>query len=112
VYNDFGAQKARWNQTCEDCPHLDLCMGDCLKHRVPFTGDPRHLSVLCAGWRRFYDHCRERLERLAATVRAEQAARADPQPAPQPAPAPSRPPGRNDPCPCGSGRKYKKCCGR
>lgn len=19
--------------------------------------------------------------------------------------------GRNDPCPCGSGRKYKKCCG-
>lgn len=22
-----------------------------------------------------------------------------------------RPPGRNDPCPCGSGRKHKKCCG-
>lgn len=21
-------------------------------------------------------------------------------------------PGRNDPCPCGSGRKYKQCCGR
>jgi len=21
-------------------------------------------------------------------------------------------PGRNDPCFCGSGRKYKKCCGR
>jgi hypothetical protein len=21
-------------------------------------------------------------------------------------------PGRNDPCPCGSGRKYKNCCGR
>jgi len=20
------------------------------------------------------------------------------------------PPGRNDPCPCGSGKKYKKCC--
>jgi uncharacterized protein YecA (UPF0149 family) len=19
--------------------------------------------------------------------------------------------GRNDPCPCGSGRKYKRCCG-
>jgi uncharacterized protein len=30
-------------------------------------------------------------------------------------PASSRPPtgkvGRNDPCPCGSGKKYKKCCG-
>ena len=21
-------------------------------------------------------------------------------------------PGRNDPCSCGSGKKYKKCCGR
>lgn len=21
-------------------------------------------------------------------------------------------PGRNDPCPCGSGKKYKKCCGK
>ena len=21
-------------------------------------------------------------------------------------------PGRNSPCPCGSGKKYKKCCGR
>ncbi len=29
-----------------------------------------------------------------------------------PAPAPSGPKvGRNDPCPCGSGKKYKKCCG-
>src|SRR5262249_2212602 len=42
-----------------------------------------------------------------------------------PAPAPAKPPlvqpakvvsrqkvGRNDPCPCGSGKKFKKCCGR
>jgi preprotein translocase subunit SecA len=21
-------------------------------------------------------------------------------------------PGRNDPCPCGSGKKYKHCCGQ
>ena len=29
------------------------------------------------------------------------------------APAAGAPPvGRNDPCPCGSGKKYKKCCGR
>ncbi|MBL8968949.1 MAG: SEC-C domain-containing protein [Myxococcales bacterium] len=26
-------------------------------------------------------------------------------------PAPSQPKvGRNDPCPCGSGKKFKKCC--
>ncbi|MFM8331310.1 MAG: YchJ family protein [Candidatus Methylumidiphilus sp.] len=24
---------------------------------------------------------------------------------------PTTPPGRNDPCPCGSGKKFKKCCG-
>ena len=24
----------------------------------------------------------------------------------------SKKPGRNDPCPCGSGRKYKQCCGK
>jgi uncharacterized protein YecA (UPF0149 family) len=21
-----------------------------------------------------------------------------------------KPPGRNEPCPCGSGKKYKRCC--
>ena len=26
-------------------------------------------------------------------------------------PAVSKKVGRNDPCPCGSGKKYKKCCG-
>jgi hypothetical protein len=38
----------------------------------------------------------------------------------RPAPAPARKPfknaqpkvGRNDPCPCGSGKKHKKCCGK
>ena len=23
-----------------------------------------------------------------------------------------KPPGRNDPCPCGSGKKYKNCCAK
>jgi len=32
-------------------------------------------------------------------------------PSPPASPSPGKP-GRNDPCPCGSGRKYKKCCGR
>ena len=33
-------------------------------------------------------------------------------PAPQPARKAGPKVGRNDPCPCGSGKKYKKCCGR
>ncbi|HOA42078.1 MAG TPA: SEC-C metal-binding domain-containing protein [Bacillota bacterium] len=28
-----------------------------------------------------------------------------------PRPLRRRKPDRNDPCPCGSGKKYKKCCG-
>ena len=35
-----------------------------------------------------------------------------PFPSPGAAPAPRAAVGRNDPCPCGSGKKYKKCCGR
>ncbi len=31
---------------------------------------------------------------------------------PQPAQRQQRKTGRNDPCPCGSGKKYKKCCGK
>lgn len=33
-------------------------------------------------------------------------------PHPPRGPAGAAPVGRNDPCPCGSGKKYKKCCGR
>ena len=29
-----------------------------------------------------------------------------------PRPKPNANVGRNDPCPCGSGKKYKQCCGR
>ncbi len=31
---------------------------------------------------------------------------------PQPVRAQGKKVGRNDPCPCGSGKKYKKCCGQ
>ena len=30
----------------------------------------------------------------------------------RPMPAVSQKVGRNEPCPCGSGKKYKQCCGR
>jgi len=31
---------------------------------------------------------------------------------PRPVRRKTRKVGRNEPCPCGSGKKYKKCCGR
>ncbi len=58
----------------------------------------------------------------SAAIRKAAAAAGSPVEGPQAAPAggegPQQPivvgkkPGRNDPCPCGSGKKYKKCCGR
>ncbi len=48
---------------------------------------------------------------FSEAFRQEQAAReAEWEAAPQPARNPYRDVGRNDPCPCGSGMKFKKCC--
>jgi hypothetical protein len=50
---------------------------------------------------------RLRLQGLAPVFAAEE------EPEPEEAKAPEAPkPGRNDPCPCGSGKKYKKCHGK
>ncbi|MBM3355878.1 MAG: hypothetical protein FJY47_08530, partial [Betaproteobacteria bacterium] len=42
----------------------------------------------------------------------ESPAQAPPAPKAQPAMRPSTKVGRNDPCPCGSGKKYKQCHGK
>jgi uncharacterized protein len=86
---------------CRECEVLAMCHGGCLKYRFLQTpdGEPG-LNYLCAGLKRFFLHSREPLVRLVAQQR-------------KPAPAfRTLPPkaGRNDPCPCGSGLKYKKCC--
>jgi len=43
---------------------------------------------------------------------ADDAPAIEQKPSPSPSPIKSQKIGRNDPCPCGSGKKYKKCCGR
>ena len=35
LYRAFGARKSKTHPHCADCPYLDLCYGDCLKHRLP-----------------------------------------------------------------------------
>ncbi len=86
---------------CRECEVLAMCNGGCLKYRFLRApdGEPG-LNYLCAGLKRFFLHSREPLARLVAQQN---------QPAPAPRAAPPRA-GRNDPCPCGSGLKYKKCC--
>lgn len=63
--------------------------------------------------RRLLPKSRSRARRRAADA-AELGFEPHHEAAPSPAPAVRAAPkvGRNDPCPCGSGRKYKKCCGR
>lgn len=48
---------------------------------------------------------------LAVAAGPQPAAGAPPRAAAPPAPLAQEKVGRNDPCPCGSGRKFKKCCG-
>lgn len=107
-YQAFGQRKANWNRECARCEFLEYCAGCCPKNRPNKGRDPTQLSHLCEGWKIFYRHALPTLRQLAAEVRRER------QQARQPAPGrmPPRKAGRNDPCPCGSGRKYKKCCGR
>jgi len=62
----------------------------------------RNEHYLCTAYQQLFAYAEQRIEALSARV---------PPPPPKAAAEP-QPVGRNDPCPCGSGKKYKKCCGR
>jgi len=108
VYRDFGALKKQWAPECGDCRWQWLCAGDCIKNRQPGrNGEPRTLSRLCEGWKKFFDHSMPAFRELA-----EQAKESQRRQAVAMAGRAGGRVGRNDPCPCGSGKKFKKCCGR
>jgi uncharacterized protein len=107
LYEEFGSRKAKWNDACDGCEHLRLCAGDCLKHRFQSAVDPGMMSSLCAGWKMFYDHAREGFEDLAKNLRREHGFEGPKRVGPV-----SHAPRKNAPCPCGSGKKYKNCCGK
>ena len=103
IYHQFGRQKALWNDECNACPYLYLCHGGCQKNRVGGPQSSKTLSVLCQGWKKFYTHALSRFEVLAKKVRAGQHLNIT-------SPIKAKKIGRNEPCPCGSGKKYKNCC--
>jgi uncharacterized protein len=74
-YEAFGRQKSTWNEACESCPFLQLCMGDCLKHRFydasGIRSDPRRLSWLCSGWKAFYQSCLPGFQRIARRIQRQ-----------------------------------------
>ena len=101
---------------CRECAFLDICNGECPKNRLFQTSDGEPgLNYLCAGYKAFFQHADKpmrimadllRRNRSASEVMAIQAGEtADLETG-------AARPGRNDPCPCGSGKKFKKCHGK
>ena len=112
----FGADKRdTLPRYCRECEVRFACNGECPKHRFTRTPDGEEgLNYLCAGYKMFFRHIDPYMKFMAAELQAERPpanvmawVRA------RDGQAPSRKkPRRNDPCPCGSGKKYKKCCGQ
>lgn len=94
---------------CRTCEVLKLCNGACPKDRFIETPEGEYgLNYLCAGYKKFFLHCSNfitQLESLAEAQRSETASYSLTDSDDQ-----ERKTGRNDPCPCGSGKKFKKCC--
>jgi uncharacterized protein len=101
---------------CRECAYLFTCHGECPKNRVLTTpdGEPG-LNWLCAGLKAFFAHVDRPMRIMAELLRRGQyadsimdiLAREEGRPVQKAGKT-----GRNDPCPCGSGRKFKECHGR
>ncbi len=107
----FGAAKRdTLPRYCRECEVRPMCNGGCPKDRFLGTPDGEAgLNYLCAGFKRFFTHIRPYASELAL-ARAVPGRIATSEVALQAAAARNPNAGRNDPCPCGSGRKYKRCC--
>jgi len=121
VVNDqqrlFGlAKRDSLPKFCRECPVRFVCNGGCPKDRFINTpdGEPG-LNYLCAGYKAFFEHIRVPMDVMANELRHQRPAanvifymaRKDAELQMAYASA-----GRNDPCPCGSGLKFKRCHGR
>lgn len=98
---------------CLECEVRFVCNGGCPKDRVLTTpdGEPG-LNYLCAGYRAFFNAIDRPMRYMAAELRAGRApANVSAYVARREADLRRRfaQAGRNDPCPCGSGRKFKRC---
>jgi uncharacterized protein len=97
----FIQQKQSLSEECAACRWRQLCHGGCPRNRVGMEGTP---EVFCQSYRMLFEHAGERLEGLAKRVQRVQRVR-------ELSLQQRRGLQRNQPCPCGSGRKLKACCG-
>jgi len=108
----FGADKRdTLPKYCRECDVRFACNGECPKHRFLTTpdGEPG-LNYLCAGYKKFFHHIDPCMQTMANLLRHQQPAALIMEMLAREE-NPAQKVGRNDPCPCGSGKKYKKCCG-
>jgi len=101
---------------CRDCELLFACRGECPKNRFARTPDGEAgLNYLCPGYKSFFTHIDPVMRTMAGLLKSGHYADEimcileERENALQEAFMDA---GRNDPCPCGSGRKYKHCHGR
>lgn len=103
-------------QYCRDCEVRQQCNGGCPRNRFINTpsGEPG-LNYLCAGYKLFFNHVDRPMNIMANLLRQNRApseimklyAQEDAQQEKLFANV-----GRNEPCPCGSGKKFKQCHGK
>ncbi len=95
-------------QYCLDCDVRFACHGGCPKDRFIETpsGEPG-LNFLCAGFKAFFHHVDRPMRIMGELLNRDRA----PSEIVQLYAAEDARRGRNDPCTCGSGRKWKQCHG-
>lgn len=111
---DFGINKRnRLPRYCLRCDVRFACNGECPKHRIAVTpdGEPG-LNYLCEGYKMFFRHVAPYVDYMAGELKNKRPPanvmtwiRNRENQATKPVL-----PGRNDQCPCGSGKKFKNCC--
>jgi len=106
----FAEFKTDLPSACRSCEYLQYCHGGCPKHHIPLGTDPGRVNYFCQAYKTFLAASLGELKHIAAAFRSENTEKIFSPGQGQPYP-PERKIGRNDPCPCGSGRKYKLCCG-
>ena len=98
---------------CRQCEFLTRCYGGCPKHRFNKTSKQEPgLNYLCEGYKLFFAHIKPTMAYMAQCLKQKKS------PAlvmewinsGQMAKDFAVNISRNDPCPCGSGKKYKQCC--
>lgn len=105
----FGLDKRdRLPRQCRECDVRFACHGGCPKDRFTITpdGEPG-LNYLCPSFKLFFGHVDEPMRVMALLLRQDRA----PSEIVQLYRARDARRGRNEPCPCGSGRKWKACHG-